>query len=137
MLVGWHDGPRAVDSCLRAGDLWRSLTCYARLPARPGEGPIGSHEARQHGRDQLSRLARLARLTTEELGVGYEIAMHRRRQLDREADGLVVEERAEFQARGHLVLSQGVPRVEARMNGEDVPLGGASTRSRVTMTRTG
>jgi L-lactate dehydrogenase len=65
---------------------------------RPRECAVGRHEPRQHGRNELGGLESFSRrLTREGLGVGDEIAMQRRRQLDRHLYRLVVFDRAELQ----------------------------------------
>jgi hypothetical protein len=62
-------------------------------------------EASEHRRDELRRLDRWLRsLTRENFGIGDEIAMKRRRQLDRQLDRLVVLDRAELELRHFLPL---------------------------------
>jgi hypothetical protein len=55
------------------------------------------HEARQHRRDQLARIDDLTAFGRQNFRIGDEIAVHLRRELDRELDGLVVDKQAKFQ----------------------------------------
>jgi DNA-binding transcriptional LysR family regulator len=85
----------------------RGLVRSGSRPTELREPAIGLHEAGQHGADQLRRLdPGLAGLAAEGLGIGDEIAMERRRQLDRQPDGLVVEDRPELQLRHRRPLSR-------------------------------
>ena len=90
----------------------RRLTRAPRLRERP----VRRHEPRQHGRNEFRGLESFSRrLAREGLGVGDEIAMQRRRQLDRHLHRLVVFDRAELQLRHHRLFNSG--RVRARGHG--------------------
>lgn len=61
------------------------------------ESSIGSHESRDHGRDQLPRVYGLTCLSCQRFSVSDEISMNRRGQLDSHLYRFVVLKRRDFQ----------------------------------------
>jgi hypothetical protein len=60
------------------------------------KGPIRCHETRQHGGDQLERIADgLTALVSKELSIGKQIAMHGRGKLKSQLHRLIVGDSAE------------------------------------------
>jgi DNA-binding transcriptional LysR family regulator len=100
----------------------RKSACRSLFSARPRKGAICRHEAGQHRCDQLRRFDGLAGCSAECIRIGNEITMDCGREFHRELDRLVVRHGGQLELR-HRVQSQ--------------PWYGASTRSRLTITRTG
>lgn len=75
----------AVSCEADAGPDWAAFACL-------GEGAVGRHESLDHRRDQFGRLGRRRRTsaTRHNFGLALGIPEERRRQFDRELDGLIV-----------------------------------------------